>query len=42
MVRFRVFRDGKEWGFFKTSLIGDFNLRNCVAAMIAADAWGIG
>ena len=41
MVRFRVFRDGKEWGFFKTSLIGDFNVRNCLAAIIAADAWGI-
>jgi UDP-N-acetylmuramate: L-alanyl-gamma-D-glutamyl-meso-diaminopimelate ligase len=41
MVRFHVFRDGKEWGFFKTSLIGDFNVRNCLAAIIAADAWGI-
>ncbi len=40
-TRFRVFREGKEWGLFTTPLIGDFNVRNCLAAIIAADAWGV-
>jgi UDP-N-acetylmuramate: L-alanyl-gamma-D-glutamyl-meso-diaminopimelate ligase len=38
---FKVMREGKEWGQFRTSLIGDFNLLNCLAVIIAADAWGI-
>jgi len=38
---FKVFHEGKEWGQFKTPLIGDFNLLNCLAVVIAADAWGI-
>ena len=42
MTSFRVVREGKEWGLFKTPLIGDFNVRNCLAAIIAADAWGVG
>src|SRR6266568_2012441 len=29
MTRFRVFRQGREWGEFQTTLIGDFNVRNC-------------
>jgi UDP-N-acetylmuramate: L-alanyl-gamma-D-glutamyl-meso-diaminopimelate ligase len=41
LSRFKVFRDGKEWGRFETTLIGDFNLLNCIAVIIAADAWGI-
>ena len=41
MTRFRVFREGKEWGEFQTALIGDFNVRNCLAVIIAADAWGV-
>lgn len=41
LSRFKVFRDGKEWGRFETTLIGDFNLLNCLAVIIAADAWGI-
>jgi UDP-N-acetylmuramate: L-alanyl-gamma-D-glutamyl-meso-diaminopimelate ligase len=41
MTRFTVRRDGKEWGEFQTPLLGDFNVRNCLAVMIAADAWGI-
>ncbi len=41
VMRFRVWREGKEWGWFKTPLIGDFNVRNCLAAIIAADAWGV-
>lgn len=38
---FTVVREGKEWGQFKTPLIGDFNLLNCLAVIIAADAWGM-
>jgi UDP-N-acetylmuramate: L-alanyl-gamma-D-glutamyl-meso-diaminopimelate ligase len=39
---FRVFRDGEQWGDeFATPLIGEFNLRNCLAVIIAADAWGM-
>lgn len=41
MSRFKVFRDGVEWAEFQTPLIGDFNVRNCLAVIIAADAWGI-
>jgi UDP-N-acetylmuramate: L-alanyl-gamma-D-glutamyl-meso-diaminopimelate ligase len=38
---FRVFREGREWAQFQTPLIGDFNIRNCLAVIVAADAWGI-
>ena len=41
MMRFSVFRDGARWADFQTSLIGDFNVRNCLAVIIAADAWGL-
>jgi UDP-N-acetylmuramate: L-alanyl-gamma-D-glutamyl-meso-diaminopimelate ligase len=41
MARFRVFREGREWANFETPLIGDFNIRNCLAVIIAADAWGV-
>src|SRR2546425_1759800 len=41
MTRFRVFREGREWTEFQTKLIGEFNVRNCLAAIIAADAWGV-
>src|SRR6266536_2112730 len=41
MTRFRVFREGKEWAEFQTPVIGEFNVRNCLAAIVAADAWGI-
>jgi UDP-N-acetylmuramate: L-alanyl-gamma-D-glutamyl-meso-diaminopimelate ligase len=41
MTRFRVFRQEKEWAEFQTTLIGDFNVRNCLAVIIAADAWGV-
>jgi UDP-N-acetylmuramate: L-alanyl-gamma-D-glutamyl-meso-diaminopimelate ligase len=40
-TRFTVFRDGHSWGEFETHLIGEFNVRNCLAVIIAADAWGI-
>jgi UDP-N-acetylmuramate: L-alanyl-gamma-D-glutamyl-meso-diaminopimelate ligase len=41
LASFRVFRDGQEWALFRTPLIGDFNIRNCLAVIVAADAWGI-
>ncbi len=41
MMRFTVFREGTKWGEFETNLIGEFNVRNCLAVIIAADAWGI-
>ncbi len=41
VTRFTVFRDGTSWGEFETHLIGEFNVRNCLAVIIAADAWGI-
>jgi UDP-N-acetylmuramate: L-alanyl-gamma-D-glutamyl-meso-diaminopimelate ligase len=41
MTRFRVLREGTEWGEFQTPLIGEFNVRNCLSVIIAAEAWGI-
>ncbi|MDQ2974676.1 MAG: UDP-N-acetylmuramate:L-alanyl-gamma-D-glutamyl-meso-diaminopimelate ligase [Acidobacteriota bacterium] len=41
LSRFTVISEGKEWGKFQTPLIGDFNLLNCLAVIIAADSWGI-
>jgi UDP-N-acetylmuramate: L-alanyl-gamma-D-glutamyl-meso-diaminopimelate ligase len=41
LTRFRVVRAGKDWGEFAMPLIGEFNVRNCLAVIIAADAWGI-
>jgi UDP-N-acetylmuramate: L-alanyl-gamma-D-glutamyl-meso-diaminopimelate ligase len=41
LASFRVFREGREWAKFETTLIGDFNIRNCLAVIVAADAWGI-
>jgi UDP-N-acetylmuramate: L-alanyl-gamma-D-glutamyl-meso-diaminopimelate ligase len=38
---FRVFREGKLWGQFETPLIGEFNVRNCLAVIAAAEAWGV-
>ncbi|MGC2236994.1 MAG: UDP-N-acetylmuramate:L-alanyl-gamma-D-glutamyl-meso-diaminopimelate ligase [Pyrinomonadaceae bacterium] len=40
-TRFTVFKDGNSWYEFETHLIGEFNVRNCLAVIIAADAWGI-
>src|SRR6185295_6190074 len=42
LARFSVFREGEFWADFETPLIGDFNVRNCLAVIVAADAWGIG
>jgi UDP-N-acetylmuramate: L-alanyl-gamma-D-glutamyl-meso-diaminopimelate ligase len=41
LTHFRVRREGAEWANFSTPLIGDFNVRNCLAVIIAADAWGL-
>jgi UDP-N-acetylmuramate: L-alanyl-gamma-D-glutamyl-meso-diaminopimelate ligase len=41
ITRFRVLREGKEWAEFTTPLIGDFNIRNALSVIIAADAWGV-
>lgn len=40
-TRFTVFKDRHSWGEFETHLIGEFNVKNCLAVIIAADAWGI-
>jgi len=41
LTHFQIFREGESWAEFRTSLIGEFNVRNCLAAIIAADAWGV-
>src|SRR5438309_2018552 len=41
LTHFQIFREGESWAKFRTSLIGEFNVRNCLAAIIAADAWGV-
>ena len=41
MTRFRVWREGAEWAEFRTPMFGDFNIRNCLAVVVAADAWGV-
>lgn len=41
VTRFTVFKEGTAWGEFETHLIGEFNVRNCLAVIIAAEAWGI-
>ena len=41
LMRFSVFREREMWGEFETTLAGEFNVRNCLAVIIAADAWGV-
>src|ERR1043165_5876212 len=41
MTHFTVFCEGTKWQDFQTTLIGDFNVRNCLATIVAADAWAI-
>ncbi|MFN2456174.1 MAG: UDP-N-acetylmuramate:L-alanyl-gamma-D-glutamyl-meso-diaminopimelate ligase [Pyrinomonadaceae bacterium] len=41
LASFSVYREGREWAKFQTTLIGDFNIRNCLAVIVAADALGI-
>ncbi len=33
--------EDRPWAEFTTNMIGEFNVRNCLAVIIAADAWGI-
>ncbi|MGB2752657.1 MAG: UDP-N-acetylmuramate:L-alanyl-gamma-D-glutamyl-meso-diaminopimelate ligase, partial [Pyrinomonadaceae bacterium] len=40
-TKFKVFCEGEQWAEFSTQMIGEFNVRNCLAVIIAADAWGI-
>jgi UDP-N-acetylmuramate: L-alanyl-gamma-D-glutamyl-meso-diaminopimelate ligase len=41
LTRFSVYREGRAWGEFETPMVGAFNVRNCLAVIIAADAWGV-
>src|SRR5437762_3496578 len=41
MTHFDVFREGAGWAEFQTPLIGEFNIRNSLAVIVAADAWGV-
>ena len=41
MTRFKVFHENEFWAEFETPLIGEFNVRNCLGVIIAADAWGV-
>jgi len=38
--RFDVYCENSKWGTFETPLLGQFNLLNCLAVIIAANAWG--
>lgn len=40
-TRFKIFCEDTLWGEFSTNMIGEFNVRNCLAIIIAADAWGV-
>src|SRR5262245_53125872 len=40
-TRFKVLREGKEYGVFQSPLAGMFNVRNCLGAIAAADTLGI-
>ena len=41
LTHFSVWRAGSKWAEFSMPLFGDFNVRNCLAVIVAADAWGI-
>jgi UDP-N-acetylmuramate: L-alanyl-gamma-D-glutamyl-meso-diaminopimelate ligase len=41
LSKFEVTCEGHLWGEFETPLLGEFNLLNCLAVIIAADAWGV-
>ncbi len=41
MTRFKVYCANVFWGEFETPLIGEFNAKNCLSVIIAADAWGV-
>jgi UDP-N-acetylmuramate: L-alanyl-gamma-D-glutamyl-meso-diaminopimelate ligase len=41
LSKFSVTCEGNHWDQFETPLIGDFNLLNCLAVIIAANNWGV-
>jgi UDP-N-acetylmuramate: L-alanyl-gamma-D-glutamyl-meso-diaminopimelate ligase len=41
LSRFEVYCENERWGEFQTPLLGEFNLLNCLAVIVAADAWGV-
>jgi UDP-N-acetylmuramate: L-alanyl-gamma-D-glutamyl-meso-diaminopimelate ligase len=41
LSRFEVFCENQAWGEFQTPLLGEFNLLNSLAVIVAADAWGV-
>ncbi|HJS22796.1 MAG TPA: UDP-N-acetylmuramate:L-alanyl-gamma-D-glutamyl-meso-diaminopimelate ligase [Pyrinomonadaceae bacterium] len=41
LSRFEVFCENQSWGEFQTPLLGEFNLLNCLAVIVAADAWAV-
>src|SRR5215475_513177 len=41
MTHFTVAREGRNWAEFRTPLIGEFNMRNCLGVVVAADSWGV-
>jgi UDP-N-acetylmuramate: L-alanyl-gamma-D-glutamyl-meso-diaminopimelate ligase len=41
LTHFSLWREGTKWAEFSTPLIGDFNVRNCLAVIVAAEAWGV-
>jgi UDP-N-acetylmuramate: L-alanyl-gamma-D-glutamyl-meso-diaminopimelate ligase len=41
VTRFKVLREGKEYGVFQSPLAGMFNVKNCLGAIAAAEALGI-
>jgi UDP-N-acetylmuramate: L-alanyl-gamma-D-glutamyl-meso-diaminopimelate ligase len=41
LSRFEVFCENQSWGEFQSPLLGEFNLLNCLAVIVAADAWGV-
>jgi UDP-N-acetylmuramate: L-alanyl-gamma-D-glutamyl-meso-diaminopimelate ligase len=41
LSRFEVFCENQAWGEFQTPLVGEFNLLNCLAVIVAAVAWGV-
>ena len=41
LSHFEVYRGGRPWGEFESPLLGEFNLLNCLAVIIAGHAWGL-
>jgi UDP-N-acetylmuramate: L-alanyl-gamma-D-glutamyl-meso-diaminopimelate ligase len=41
LTKFTVYKEDVKFGDFETPLIGDFNVRNCLAVIIAAHVWDV-